>query len=309
MVRDASTDVHEVEDGVVQLRFADNDGEVRDLIAAEMVEVLQGLVEFTSDMSKRGLFGDGVEPEVRVRPPKEGSFIIEAIVTWAAANPEAAIGTALSSGAAITQAINVGIKKIRGEEPQDFDHLPNGNVKVIWPNHKVNEIPRATWDRLNAMKRPTRSALRKLLVPLGDGADTLEVRDGAVAESTEELLRSDPEAVATRADYREVATQSDDIEEATRTFETEARLQSIDFRPGEKWRVETVAGSRLATMEDEQFLLELDRGAALHKDDIFELELREHRTTKNERTSTEWAITRVIRKRRGGDDGSSSSRD
>lgn len=304
MVENDSNNRELIEDGVVQLRFADENGAVQDLIAAEVIEVLQGLVEFTSDMAKRGLFGDGHEPEVRVRPAKEGSFILEAVIAWVAENPEAAVGTFITASAAVTQAINVGFKKIRGQEPSNFEHLDNGNVKVQWPGNKVNEVPRPVWDRLNAMKRPTRSALRKLLTPLGDEAQTLEVRDGALGDSTATVLATEPDAVATRADYREVAAEHDDVEESTRTFETEARLQSIDFRPGEKWRVETIAGNRLATMEDDEFMLDLDRGAAIHKDDIFVLEIRENRTTKNERTTTEWAVSRVIRRRRGGDNGS-----
>jgi hypothetical protein len=293
-------------DGVVQLRFSDASGEVKDIIAAEMVQVLQGLIEFTSDMAKRGLFGNGVEPEVRVRPPKEGSFIVETIVTWLGQNPEAALGLAGTAGAAITQAIRVGLKKLRGEEPSDVDELSDGRMKVKWPDNKVDVISKQAWERLSTMKRPTRAALRKLLAPLGDDADVLEVREGGVSESTNDLLQSDPDAVAERSDYRAAAAEADEVIEKTRTFETEARLQSIDFRPGEKWRVETLTGTRMASMEDNGFLIEIDRGAPLHKNDIFELTIRELSTTKNERTSTEWSIVKVLRKRRGEGDGASS---
>jgi hypothetical protein len=301
-----SNDSQEIPDGVIQLRFSDNEGDVKDIIAAELVEVLQGIIEFTSDMAKKGLFGDGVEPEVRVRPPKEGSFIVEAVVTWLGENPEAALGLAMTAGGAVTQALRVGFRKLRGEEPSDFEEISDGSIKVKWPDNKVDHVPRQVWNRLNEMKRPTRAALRKILTPLGDDVDVLEVRDGSVNESTSELLQAAPGAVAERSDYRAAAPDPDEIVEEITTFETEARLQSIDFRPGEKWRVQTITGTRLASMKDDSFLLEIDRGAPLHKNDIFELTIQELRTTKNERVSTEWSIVNVVRKRRGEDDGAST---
>lgn len=48
-----------VENGVVQLRFADMDDSVMDLNAAEAAEVLQGMVEFTGQLARAGALGDG----------------------------------------------------------------------------------------------------------------------------------------------------------------------------------------------------------------------------------------------------------
>lgn len=116
----------EATDGLVQLRFADEAGQIQDLNAAELAEVLQGLVEFTGQMARAGLFGDGPPPEVRVRPPQEGSFIVEALITWAVANPEAALGMAMTAGGALTKALEFAIRKMRGVQVADFDYLDNG---------------------------------------------------------------------------------------------------------------------------------------------------------------------------------------
>ena len=125
--------------GVVQLRFADNEENLRDINAAEMAEAIQGLVEFTSEMAKSGMFGQEAPPELRVRPPKEGSFIVEAIVHFYTVAPEATVGGGLTAAAAVAQSIRVGVRRLRGEEPTDFDYLANGDVKIVWPGGKVED--------------------------------------------------------------------------------------------------------------------------------------------------------------------------
>jgi hypothetical protein len=299
--------IGELSDGLVQLRFSDEGGQIHDLNAAEMAETLQGLVEFTSQMAKAGLFGDGPSPELRVRPPQEGSVILEAVLQWVGENPEGAVGSAMAAGGALAQGINMGLKRLRGEEPSDFERLDNGDIKVTWPNDRVDQVPEKVWDQLRATKKPTRKALRKLMAPLSDDADSLEVRDGTANETTEDILRSEPEVVASRDDYRAAVVEVDDISENTSTFEAEMQLTSIDFRRGEKWRIKTLDGERQAMMEDEEFLLQLDRGMALHKNDIFDVTIREVSTTKNGRTSRDWSLIKVKRKRRGVDDGNGES--
>jgi len=293
----------EITDGVVQLRFVGEDGTLHAINAAEVAEVLQGLVEFTSDMATNGLFGDGMPPEVLVRPIKEGSFVVEAIVQWASQNPEAAAGIAMSAGGAVTKAIDVGLKKLRGSKVTNFEHLGNGNVKLVWADDDVSEVPVTVWNDLNAMKRKTRRALSKLMAPLSDKADRLEVRAATVDDDTSAVMASSPETVATRSDYRKAIHEPEEVIEEAETFTVEATMQSIDFRPGEKWRVATRLGTRLATIEDQEFLRGLDAGAPLHKNDLFEVTIREVRTITNGRTSTDWSIVNARRTRRGTDDG------
>ena len=299
----------EIADGVVQLRFSDEAENIRSINAAEMAEAIQGLVEFTSSMAKAGLFGDGAPPELRVRPPREGSFILEAVLQLYQNDPGVALGTAGSAGAALATGLRVGIRRLRGDEPADFEYLDNGDVKITWPHQRVDQIPSQVWDQLRANKRPTRRALRKLMAPLSDEADSLEVRDGTADQSTSRILESEPELVANRSDYRIAVQEPDDVTETVETFEVEAQLTSIDFRPGEKWRIKTLEGTRQATMEDEEFSRQLDNGMALHKNDIFDVTIREIRTVKNGRTTREWSLIKVTRKRRGedGDHNESSS--
>lgn len=289
-------------DGLVQLRFSDDEGKVKDINAAEMAEALQGLVAFTSDMAKHGLFGDGMPPELRVRPPKEGSFVIETMLQWAAENPEGAFGMTVTSGGLLGQAIRVGFSRLRGDKVADFDYLDNGNVKIKWQQGAVQEISQAAWNRLQDMKRPTRQALRNLTAPLSDDVDTLEIREGTPENSTDEVLESTPVFTASRDDFRAANTAVDEIDEYTDTFDTEAMLKGIDFRPGEKWFIQTPLGSRRASMDDPNFEARLEAGLSLNKHDIFDVTIHESRTVKNGRTTREWSLVKVVRKQQGGGD-------
>jgi hypothetical protein len=296
-------DFQGIADGVVQLRFSNEENTVSDINAAEFAEVLQGLVEFTSQLAKVGSFGDGMAPVVRVRPPVEGSFIVDAVIASYGADPVETVGTIVATAAGVGQAINVAVKRLRGDIVTDFEYLDNGNVKLNWRDGSVSEVPEQAWKELKNVKVSTRKALRKIMAPLSDDVSRLEVRDGSVDESSDEVLQSVPEIVMSRADYYTAVAEIDDESTEIEQLEAEAQLRSIDFRRGEKWRVETPLGNRLATIEDEDFLLRLDRGMALHKNDIFNVLIRETRTTKNGRTTKDWSITQVTFTRRGDDDG------
>lgn len=300
-------DRDEIEDGVVQLRFADDGDNVRDIGAADLAEVLEGLVEFTRELAKSGEFGDGAAPRIRIRAPKEGSFIIEAIV-WMQENPFAAAGLVAFSGAvgtaagkSVADAIGAGIRSLRGQQPVDFDYLENGDVKVKWPDNSVSQVRRETWDKLQEMKRPTRRALSKIMTPLNTDADKLEVRDASVDATTDEILSTPAEAVAIRTDYLTAIQVHEEPYEDQRIFETEAVLATIDFDNTAKWRVKTTReGTRTATIEDVEFLRGLDRGDAIHKNDIFWLKVRETITKEpGKNVRTEWAVIEVQRTRRG----------
>lgn len=314
-------DREEIDNGVVQLRFADIEGHANEISAADLAEVLAGLVQFTSELSKTGEFGDGVPPIVRVRAPKEGSFVLEALL-WVQENPLTGAGlaaggvaggvflksAATNAGKIVTDSIAAGVRSLRGVEVTDYVYQDNGEVKVQWADGVVSELRKETWDKLKQMKRPTRQALGKLLAPLNKPGAKLEVRDAAITETTEEILKTEAEATATTGDYLIAITDPDESYETERIFEAEAKIGSIDFANSSSWRVETTEGKRKATIEDREFLLSLDRGFAIHKNDIFRVKIRE--TVKKENgknASTEWAVIEVTRTKRGDTDGTDSS--
>jgi hypothetical protein len=302
MTERPTTSTKEPSDELIQLRFVDDQAELGDLNAAELSEVLDGLVQFTSQMARAGLFGESVPPEVRIRPLQEGSFIIEAF-TWVADNPEGVVGAVTGAGAnLISEAIKAALNKMRGATVEDAEQLPDGRVKLKWSNGSVNWVAESVWMELEREKRQTKRALRKIMAPLGEDANRLEIREGHVGDDSRQLLESAPEFVIDRDDYRVAARDADDEEEWTEVFDAEAQFSSIDFRPDEKWRVQTNMGTLRATIDDDDFIRQLDTDMALHKNDIFDVTIREVNRRRNGRLSREWTLIKITRKRRGDDD-------
>ena len=195
------------------------------------------------------------------------------------------------------------IKQFRGITVRDFSELEGDTVKVNWSDDTVDEIPLRAWTELNRAPRKNKRALKKIMAPMSDEATVLEVRAGRVDESTEDLLADVPDAISDRMDYRVLAAEPDEIEERLNVFDAEAELLSVDFRPGQKWRVGTPHGERSVEIEDMDFLRSLDHGLALHKGDLLDVTIRETVTVKNGRTTTEWVVTHAALKRRRGDTG------
>lgn len=296
-------------DSVIQLRFSSEDGSISDLNAAEVAEVLQGLVQFTSQMTAAGLFESPVGPTVRVRPPKAGSFELVAVLQWAHENPAvAAAMVGPTTVGAVTVAIRVGTRLFRGVTAKDVERLDDGKTaKITWSDETVQEVPVGVWDRINKARHPTKAALRKIMAPLGDDATRLEIDSGREIAGDVDS----PTMVLDRADYRAVAAADPAPADRSRTFETEATLLSVDFRRGEPWRIETRDGtrrtSRKATLEDESYQRELDNGLALGKNDLLILRIQEVETKPGERTTRRWSIVKVLARRAGGGDGDDGS--
>lgn len=293
------------------LRFVgeDDDGnDLHELRAAHVAEVLQGLVGITSDFAKAGAFGDGpVSPEVLVRPPREGSFVIEVI--RAAIDDPGAIATAATVAGVptLSQVIWWATRSVRADV-ENFEHLENDMVKVIWQDDTAQEIPRAAWNELQKNDRRRKKQLRQILAPLSDeNVTSLEVAAPEAVE-TRTPEQDEPDEAPTaftldRTDYDAVRPDTD-IQERAKVFETEAQMSAIDFDDPERWRVKVPDRSaRSATVEDKDFLLRVDRGLAIHKRDLFNLKIREDAVTKNGRTRRKWTVLQVLSHRRSvGDD-------
>ena len=285
---------------VVKLRFVgtdDDGGSLSALPATQVAEVLTGLAEMASDFGKAGTFGRGMAPEILVRPPSEGSFVIE-VVNWIAENPEAAAAIGGAVGApSLSSVIWWATKSIRADV-SDFEYLDNGNVKVSWQNDTVDEIPKAAWNELNKRKRRRRKQLRQIMAPLGDtNVTALQVSESdevSVVDETVDALAGEAPAEFTleRLDYH-LARPEDEVIEISEMITTEGRMSAIDFDNFQRWRVRTPTATRSVTVEDADFLLRVDRGLAIHKDDVFKLKIREDKVVKNGKTTRTWTVVDV----------------
>lgn len=289
----------------VTLRFdGSENSDVGELLAADVAQVLLGLAGIVSDFDKAHVFhAEGpADSQVLVRPPQEGSFIIEA-VRIAAENPEA-VAAALGVPS-VSQLIWWATKSIRAGV-QEFSYLENGNVKVNWQDGTAEEVPKAAWDELNKRKRRRKKQLREIMAPLGDSRVTeLDISGPPpqTSTSTEDTQNAPEQFVLTRADYNSVAP-TDDITERADTFEVLANMQTIDFADSTKWRVKPSGGrARKAVVVDSQFLNRVAQGLAISKTDVFRLQVREDTIVKNGRTRSAWTVLKVESHRRtAGDD-------
>ncbi|WP_064257771.1 hypothetical protein [Rhodococcus sp. HS-D2] len=288
----------------VTLRFDGDEKsgtDLHELRAADVAQVLQGLASFVSDFDKAGAFHDEgpADSVMLVRPPQEGSFIIEAI-RMAGENWE---GVAAVTGLpSVATLINLATKSMRAEV-QDFEHLENGNVKIMWQDDTVQEVSRPVWEELNKRKHRRKKQLREIMAPLGDDrVSTLDV-SGAPSSEDEETPPSD-EFVLTRADFDSVAP-TDEVEESEETFEVDGQMQAIDFGDPTRWKVRAAGQTRKATVDDADFLRRVAEGLAISSSDIFRLRIRADKIVKNGRARTTWTVLKVENHRRRAGDGTS----
>lgn len=291
--------------GLIQLRFQDSDESLNSLRYSDLTEVLDGLAELQRQLHSAGALGEGAAAELRIMPLSKGSVIIQGIYEWAGQNPEGATSISMAIGAAIGSAVTTGVKLARGNHVTDFELLENGKVKLKWVHGPPDEVTPEVWEMLKGERRKTKRALAKIMAPLAGDADQLSVAHGTLDPETGAVVIAETDIKVSQQDYRAVQP-SDETSETETVFETEATLLDISFESADRWRVRTPFGTRTATIEDVEFLTAVASGKPLHADDIFNVTIRETATTKNERTTTTWALTKVDRKKRGGDGGTST---
>ncbi len=295
------------------LRFQGQDeggGELHELRASHVAEVLQGLVGLTSDFDKAGVFHEEgpASAEVLVRPAKEGSFLIEVVrvVTenWdtVKATADTVAATATAAGVPSLSAILWWATKSVRADVKDFTYLENGNVKVTWQDDSSEEIPAAAWKELQTRKRRRKKQLRQIMAPLSDPrVAELDVaapaEPEADADQSAEQESSPQKFVLKRADYDAVRPE-DEIKETSDVFEVQARMSAIDFDDPTKWRVKPEGRARTVTVTDEKFLRQVAQGLAITRQDTFALQVREDITVKNGSTRTKWIVEKVERIRR-----------
>lgn len=295
-------------DNLIQFRFASTDHDIDSLRANEVADAITGLMELAGHLATEGALGDGPAPEIRMHPPKEGSFVLEAVLGWAGENPEGAYTIVGGMGTQMAHYVGMLVRYHRNEVTEKTDQ-EDGTVLLTFKDDTVEEVSRPTWKALSKQKRKTKKALRNLLRPMNDEAERMEVRHGSSEES--EAVSSHPSVfTAERSDYAMVAPDPEETEENIWTFTAEATIISPDFREGEKWRIRVKGENpRLATMEDEEFLMKIDEGFQIGKNDIFDITIREVSTRKNGRLNRDWYIETVNRTRQGAgdDDGDDAS--
>ena len=297
------------EQQVLTLRFTgrNNSTNLHELRAEHISDVLEGISELTQDFDKAGAFHNSgpSSRDLFVRPAREGSFIIELVqviadsplAQVAAENPvEAAAAVGLPS---VSQIAWIAIRMFK-DQVKDFNHLENGNVKINWKDDTASEVTQAVWEELNKRVRRRKKQLRKIMRPMED-ARVAELEVSSTADRSEKTP-----ITLVKDDYKAIAPD-DSEEEEFDIFETTGQLSAIDFDDSDRWKIKTRFATRVATVEDENFLNKVANGLYLNSTDSFALKIREDRITKNGRTTRKWTILRIQKEGELNDDDESES--
>lgn len=286
---------------VFQMRFKEAEGEHFSISAWELAASIKGVAGLAEQMAKKGTFGKGIQPEVQVRPMKEGSFVLEFIVPALVDHGvDAAIAAATLGVTNFYSHIKAGINNIRGIRCTGFEPVEGTEfIKVTWQDGEVTQVHKDMWTDFQKMSKRTRENLENMMAPLGSSAEAVEFRTGATDKDTEEIMESEPIATIDAHEYREVITAPVEVNEEEEEFTAEAKFESIDFKEGGKWRIASTAGRRTVTIEDDNFLSLLDSGLKIGKDDLYEVTIKETRTTTAGRTTTSWVLTSIRRTKKG----------
>ncbi|WKS28547.1 hypothetical protein NLL49_04825 [Corynebacterium propinquum] len=297
------------EQQILTLRFTgrNNSNNLHELRAEHISDVLEGISELTQDFDKAGAFHNSgpSRRDLFVRPAREGSFIIELVqvivdsplAQAAAENPaEAAAALGLPSVSQITW---IAIRMFK-DQVKDFNHLENGNVKINWKDDTASEVTPAVWEELNKRMRRRKKQLRKIMRPMED-ARVAELEVSSTADRSEKTT-----ITLVKDDYEAIAPDDSEKEEFD-IFETKGQLSAIDFDDSDRWKIKTSFATRVATVEDENFLNKVASGLYLNSTDSFDLKIREDRVTKNGRTTRKWTILRIQKEGELNDDDESAS--
>lgn len=308
-------------DGVLQLRFENERGEVLEVNAALLADTLKGMSELSGIAASADVYGTVVAPELKVRPPREGSFEID-FVLWTQENAAtmdamAKLGTTVAgvtgglvgigSSAAMLGKFIRWAKKLTTVTVESTEELDGGTTRVTWSNGGVDDFPTPVVRRLMQQtgQAKTRSALRKLTAPLGDDASSLEVREGTAEQSPREIEAAEPEVVLTEHDHAAFSQDPPASPVTTREFETEGRLEALNFKDRGKWRIATPdePRGRSVVVLDAAFLAAIAAGESVSADDVFWFRIRETVDPSKKSHRTTWELLKVVSHRRGVFDG------
>lgn len=292
------------EQQILTLRFngSNPDGKsLHELRAEHVSDVLEGISDLVQDFDRAGAFHNSGpnDRDIFVRPAKEGSFVIELVqvivdspLAQAAADDPSGVATAL--GLPTLGQILWTATRFFKDQVKDFDKLDDGSVKIHWTDGTASEVSSEVWAELNKRTRRRKKQIRKIMRPLEDGRVTsLEARNGSD-------LNEEPLASFTKADYKAVE-ENDDEKEEFDIFETQGQLSAIDFDDADRWKIRTAFDTRVATVEDEDFLAEVENGLNLNGTDSYDIKIREDRVTKNGRTTKKWTILKIQKKEKSHD--------
>lgn len=277
---------------LTQLRFATKDAQTA-LTAKEVSNVLAGLHEINEVLNSKNGYGAGTKATLEVKPFREGSLIIE-VVTELMGSPAAQGVLDVAGATTVAWFIKRLLDKTRASEISDFDILRDGTVKVKWHDGTVEHVSRPVWHEFSKLSRKSKGAMRKIMTPLDNENRIMELRQGSANQTTAELEKTPAERVANRSDWQRFQVGEDEPADEPEWFEAVGKFSNVNFNSGEGWRFETEDSERRVSIEDEDFLAQVQEdGRSFNKSGTYTVKIREEKYWTDQQRRTTWAIEEV----------------
>lgn len=288
---------------VLQVRYRDADNSLHTLDVDEMITVLNGLRELSNATLPSRFKGHVLTNALAVRPPKEGSFALELLVTPEAFDTVTAAGSYFSAEAT-SFAVGLGLQKLADRLAPVFDRkkrkieaskvTEEGMSVAVVEGHGWVKMPTETLAMVKDNPHKLNRIIRKILDPLAHEATELEIRVADPNATTEEILRTPPLATFTREDLHAVEAELQASLETVDTFETLAVFTKVDRKDPSHWKIEAEGQKRSVTMADREFLYLINEGEKISLKSRYRVKIEETRTVKGGRTNTSWAVVEVM---------------
>lgn len=182
------------------------------------------------------------------------------------------------------------IKKIRGREIKAIDE--QGSLVTIRLNDGTTIS--TTQNTLNVyLNVNCRQSIERVVAPLqNEGVDTFELRDPNESSSKQAIESINKSEVPY---FKAPASNSEENIEEFPEQEITVKITSITFEKGNKWKLTDGNNTFWATIKDEAFLNEVDKGRIAFKNgDMLRIRYFIRQAQKGKTLSTEYTVTKVL---------------
>lgn len=238
---------------VLTLRYGDDESSVDTLLATDLATVLDGLRELTEVFAKSGGFDDEtvIAPELRVYPPKQGSFLLDVVMEYSqdylSRNSDELTNVGVTGATGTFLLYYKARIKAAKTLPTAQTKKDDGNYTITFSDGSTLDVSPAVQKAFNAAPKKSKRALQKLLTPLSDNTDYLEVTSPASSE---------PPVRAEKSTYEALLPDDDDQNNApaSYTLDVTTPITLADFEQPVRWRVKIPnVGPRKAYLLDSNF--------------------------------------------------------
>lgn len=242
--------------------------------------------------------GQNCKITVKVSSLEPGSFElhlvteqIKEVLSFWGTNPNVIGLATLLSLLGFTGTVSAGliqfILKLKNSKVKKVEELPNNEIKITYIDNSETKnitINKNVYNFYNDID--LRTSLNKVLSPLkSNGIDSLEIRDSS-KNVKEEITKTDLQ-------YFDINSQNDFLD--ANIIDMWLSFLSISFKDGNKWRFAYGDSEFYATMEDEEFLNNVDNNSlSFSKSDAIKAQVKIEQYLTEKGIKTEYKILKIL---------------